>query len=231
MNSLPSELLYSIFIDMNINELIILYKTTISIQRLLNSKEMLNLLYRQYDIKATSFEHFIHLYKQKIFNLLNKLGKIYHAKWEFEWDNEFYVNYDEAVEAFKDHVTTFMEEGDLITSVDELKPDEVYATLPNDFPDQLIKLSNMIIPYKTIIVIQNRKWQSGKPDEYNFPNYLTINTPFIKATISANIKGTDLTIKDVLMAFCAMTPYKYSSVLEDGCTILEDNEMLVIEMN
>ncbi len=241
VHHLPTELLYTIFLNLNINELKILYKISPFIQTLLNSRDLLNLLNHQYDIVATSFNQFITLYKKKTLSLLNKLGKIYHSTDGFYWNNEYYENYTLAVESFKDNVTVFTEDGDLISSIDELKPGETYGTLPNEFPEQLEALSNMIMPYRTIIIIQEVEWRKASPEvKYkNVPNYIQINIPFEKITLSADLKGVndpfstgqDLTIKDVLIASQLMAVDPYDTVIENEYIILEDNEILVIKID
>lgn len=229
MNYLPLELLYTIFLNLNINELKTLYKTSHSIQTLLNTRNMLNLLNRQYAVNATSFNHFLDLYKKKAFSLLNKLGKIYHTEYGFDWDNEYYDDYTNTVKAFEDNISVFTEEGNLITSIDEINPDVSYGTLPNEFPEQLEKLSQMIMPYEIINLIQEVQWRHHKPElPINiFPNYIKMNIPFENITI----KGQDLTIKDVLMASEALNIGSYTTAIENEYIILEDNEVLVLKID
>ena len=244
---LPKELQITIYGELNINELKILYNTSNSVQLLLNSKEMLNYLYYKYDIKSTSFDNFIQLYKQKIFMLLNRLGKIYHAAWGFDWDNESYGNYQYAVEALKNGETVFLEgelgfenpydEDRVVTFVDELDEldlDSTYGSYPNEYPEQLESLATMIMPYKIIIIVQNKVSRYLNPHEWylkDTPSYIDIVTPFKKIILNADIKGKDLTIKDVLFASRAMALDKYNTVVENTYTILEDNDILKIKID
>lgn len=228
---LPKELQITIFTELNINELKYLYNTDKSIQSILNSKEMLNQLNDQYDVKATSFQHFLSLYNQKSLDLLNRLGKIYHAKWEFDWDNEAYGNYQSAIEALKNNVTVFLEDGDVISTIDEVELGKWYGSYPNEHPDHLKELSKMILSYKKIVLIGHTEWRFPKEwYKHLVPSYIKINIPFKKITISSELKGTALTIADVLLASRFLTGDKYEIVIHKYYKVLEDNDILVLEL-
>lgn len=238
MLPLPVELQIYIFTQLDIHELIKLYHTNQDIRRILNTRDALNQLYIKYNLKATSFDDFINLYKVYVYELLNNLAALYHPLYGFRWNNELYYEYDEAVKALQNGEKLYSK-GILIISKDELNPSKFYLYLPNEDYKQLEQLATTIMPYNKIILINKRGvygltepwYEESKVKEFpplNTKPYIIVNEMYKKITIDAKLKKLPITIDDVLFASRALAG-KYD-VKDDNpsFTIYKNNDILIL---
>lgn len=115
-------------------------------------------------------------------------------------------------------------------------------------------LSNRCVKYKTVIIkyqdtdywesiagpdykpttewfndIKFNKWHRDWLPIMNTRPWITINEPFMQITLSSEIKGSLLTLNDILFASRGLSHIKYGTVVNNnGYTILNDDEHTLI---
>lgn len=223
---IPSDIYSHIFKNLNINDLISLYNTNKSYHDELNKKEIVNYLSNQYKLKkSNSFIQFIQNYKQKAFETLKILSKLYTSGAGFNTSEMHFKNDDPILLwALNNNLKIYDMEGNLITN--NLEHGIYYVVLYlYEQKDKLNEISEMILPYDDIIIRRNKfitkytkyvPWYNkdipmGLPSLAS-KSYINIIYFMNEVGIYKNLKGTDLTINDVLFATRALTKNRYTSV-------------------
>lgn len=154
--------------------------------------------------------------------LLTTLGKIYHTGFGFQWDLEIYK--DEENGELCEFIETYA-----IKEEDEMA---IFDT------DTVKRLAKMIIPFHTVVLKYPKNyWREKRDTEWyneestwwknckvndkllpflNSRSYIIVDDPYIQITISAEKKGSSLTIDDVLFATRALA--------RDGTRTVADDE-------
>ena len=223
--TLPEELINIILSDISINDLITLYNTNYRFQQVLNNKSLLIKLTNKFGLKqVNNFMELLNKYMKKILRTLNFLSPLYLARTGFCPDTKFYyknnMNHNKRIQQAIKHGDKVYDNDDNIIS-DVCKQLLIKKWYIIQYcADKLYNTSLMIIPYKKVTIIhsltniidkyKHGEWYNGKTGQKNtLPNvnnkkYIKINEPSKTVDISADIKGSSLTINDLLFATRAL---------------------------
>lgn len=244
----------NIFDNLSINDLISLYNTNKFYQNELNKQDILNNLTIKFGIeKVTSFNEFIKEYKKYALRLLKQLAPMYNAGLGFN-NSELCYYYDGSASKntlkmlIKNNIPVYADGDKLITSISQFKKRNAYYVDAYENVNKFNKLAATILPYKQIKIVASGPWDELPKEWYNVEfgvskdidkqlpkintkKYINIIKPFETVIVDSKIKGSDLTIDDVLFATRALAGDPWRSVgMEKGYKILEDtNDVLVLE--
>lgn len=214
MQSLPKEILGEILYFADIKTLISVYRSKLLLltydKLFLLLEERIGIDLNEYSLREVEYL----LTTEYTVFLLTTLGKMYHTGFGFNMDYQLEISKDEYDEKLCDFIKKYADEDDEETEL-------AY------FPDyKIIDLAKMTIPFRTVIlkyrkdnwyrkgmtVWCNEKstwWNDKKFDERLLPflntkPYITVDDPYMHVTISAEKKGSTITIDDVLFATRAL---------------------------
>lgn len=257
LSMLPIEALKEIILSLDLLEIISLFFVCKNFRNALNNSYMLILLSNKFNIVFEhKFDRLLKNYTDNIMTLLNYLSFLYHAACGFEISYEHFFKYDDDhiidknilhkcvkyyAEIFDDNENHIK-----ITDVDKLKEGIEYIVHPHKNKAKLIELSSTTIPYRFVIIkchwIEPKPiiWYNTNIDYVSYKKrklsllpllktrkYIKVEVPYEKVTISAKIKGSELTIDDILFAMRAFSlnghqlvghiykPYKIINKTED----------------
>ena len=209
-------------------------------------KQALNMNQQRYNIQVEKR-------KAQFLFALNELSKYYHAYYGFDWAPEVYEQYDPNDDYFQQLIhfglPTFVNEVDrtVVHDLNGLIEGEEYKMVYT--PEFLKSKAQMIVPYKTVILQENLMYYSNTPSIwYNKPSrnwtkkkglpylktrpYIVVNKPFTKITISADQKGSPLTMDDLLFAARGLTADDTMTITEGvAFQIMHDTgDTVIIEL-
>ena len=189
--------------------------------------------------------------------VLNKLGPLYHSYFGIRVDENGCTDCSgcdiETIKlAIEDEYTVYnLDTDEDLKDICDFDDKADYCIM---YPyDDLIQESDSFIPYKTVIIKNgNTKWTT-KPDYWynkkttwftnykgklrslpylNTLNYITIDDPFEQVTVRSNLKGTMMTINDILFASRGLMADDTRTVDSyEIVSVSEDKKTLIIKAN
>lgn len=229
--TVPPELTTHMFSSLSIDDLISLYQVNQQWQNILNSTIVLQKLSHISNLSiVNTFFIFVKEYKEyfkTFFFTLNEISRHYHAGRGFDNNGTGDYNLDSVI-ASAEFGATIYDKNDKMLNLKQLKnrkTKKVNFTVyyDNNFLKTKVK---MIVPYRTVVLKLGGKWYIKPKEEWynnceeyenNLPNlntrkFIVVNNPFEQVTISEDLKGSPLTIDDILFATRALAMDEWRTI-------------------
>lgn len=153
---------------------------------------------------------------------------------EYFLHDAFRNHYEVATPTFDDNTNRFVKEQQLITSIDQLQDNDYDLLITYSATETLLNEFNITVPYKLVVIKFNDPtyWNTTPTDEwYQMKDYMSVVNKFMEVHVSAEKKGTDITLEDILYATRGLAKDDTRPMNNGpGYKILEeDDDKLVIE--